>query len=100
MLDHKTVVVKAGPGRFQMWVSYGTAQATELMSYPSQIWISVHSAATRICSGPIFWFSSADSVADKTTSGIPASLLPSGRSFARSGIPRKSRIGVAVRKRP
>src|SRR5215472_8206618 len=72
MLDHKNAVVKAGPGRFQMWVSDGTAQATALMSYPSQIWISVHSAATRIWSPPIFWFSSAASVADKTVSAIAA----------------------------
>src|SRR5438105_4503733 len=65
MLDHRNAVVKAGPGTFQTWVRDGTAQATELMSYPSQIWISVQSAATRICKGPIRWFSSAASVADK-----------------------------------
>ena len=32
MLDHRNAVVKAGPGRFQTWVSDGTAQPMELMS--------------------------------------------------------------------
>ncbi len=32
MLDHRNAVVKAGPGRFQAWVSDGTAQPIELMS--------------------------------------------------------------------
>ena len=32
MLDHRNAVVKAGPGRFQTWVSDGTAQPIELTS--------------------------------------------------------------------
>src|SRR5580704_12750079 len=45
MLDHKNAVVNIGGGRCQISFSDGTAQAIELMSYPSQIWISVHSSA-------------------------------------------------------
>ena len=32
MLDHRKAWVKAGPGRFQAWVSDGTATPIELMS--------------------------------------------------------------------
>ena len=32
MLDHRKAVVKAGPGRFQACVSYGTDTPIELMS--------------------------------------------------------------------
>ena len=81
MLDHTKTWVKAGPGRLHAWVSDGTVTAIALTSKASQIWISVHSAATRICNGPTLWFSNMTSVGDNCTSAIAhlPSFLPASR---------------------
>src|SRR6516164_11333908 len=96
-LDHRNAREKAEGGRFHAWVNDGTAQPIEPTSYPSHIWINMHSATTPICKAPIRWFSSALSVAENTASAIVFfPPRPPLRSVARSAAPHKSRMAAVL----